>query len=193
MKSTMRVATMSCAVVAMLAAAGSANAGPETHPRARDGAAAGQAVPPPPPGATGALCKTAFDASTGSITPPDDSTDDNPAAASVTMLKLCIGPVIGRIAAEVTAEARNSFIHVDLRATCIKPKGQNPCTAGDVVYAAPGHTFMATGPLKVQSHAVQMLWDDLPSGQWKFEVLPGGDGTAFMGWRMMTIDAYGQP
>src|SRR5690349_2836264 len=85
-------------------------------------------------------CWIAFDTQTSTLTPPDDSTTDNVPAHSIDLRKPCVGEVIGTFSSEVTAPA-GSFLHIDMRATCIATGGfTSPCTVGTVAFASPGHT-----------------------------------------------------
>jgi hypothetical protein len=139
----------------------------------------------------GGGCKMGYDTESSTLTPPDDSTADNVAAGSVTLTKGCNGPVVGQFTSEVGISS-GGFIHIDMRATCIGTGGfTNHCTVGQVTFASPGHTFFSQNPGNIETHAMNMVWVLLP-GQWRFDVLPGGNGTAFLDFRTFTVEAFAQ-
>jgi hypothetical protein len=89
--------------------------------------------PPPAPQAGGG-CKAGYDTETSVLTPPDDSTGDNPAAGSVTFTKSCTGAVVGQFTSE-TSIPSGGFIHLDMIATCIGTGGfSTHCTVGQTVF-----------------------------------------------------------
>ena len=140
--------------------------------------------------ATGGGCRMGYDTETSIVTPPDDSTSDNAAAATVTINKPCPGSVIGEFTSE-TGISSGGFIHLDMRATCVGTGGfSNPCTVGSQAFASPGHTFFSTNPGGIETHAMNMVWSGLPRGQWRFEVLPGGNGTAYLDFRTFVVEAF---
>jgi hypothetical protein len=141
-------------------------------------------------------CKVGFDTQTGSVVPPDDSTSDNPAAASVTMKKQCAGAVVAEFSSEVAATtSAPGSMHLDLRATCVGTGGTtDPCTVGQTLFAQPGHTFLADGVLLAEAsrtHGMQMVFPALKRGLWRFEALPGSSGgSALLGFRTLVVTAY---
>jgi hypothetical protein len=141
--------------------------------------------------ATGAPCRTSYDTETSSNTPPDESTTDNVPAASVQFKKPCAGAVIASFDTEVNGSGASDFLHADVRGTCVGTGGTaSPCTVGSVVFASPGHTFLQTGATTVGTRSAQWVFANLPRGIWKFEVLPGGNGAAFLGFRTLIVSAY---
>jgi hypothetical protein len=146
--------------------------------------------PPPAPQAGGG-CKAGYDTETSVLTPPDDSTGDNPAAGSVTFTKSCTGAVVGQFTSE-TSIPSGGFIHLDMIATCIGTGGfSTHCTVGQTVFGQPGHTFFAQNPTtSIETHAMDMVWPGLVKGQWTFDVRPGGNGTAFVDFRTFFVEAF---
>lgn len=139
------------------------------------------------------LCGFYFNVRTDHFTPPDDSTPDNKPANVIADRKNCRGPVLGVLSTEVNTH-HDGFIHVDMRATCVRAVGPEPCTEGEVVEAPPGHTFLRNSAGDTQTQTIQMVWPDLGSGRWRYEVRLGGDGTAFVEYRTFTVQAFrGQP
>jgi hypothetical protein len=161
------------------------------HPRA---ASAAPQAPLAPTVTNRGSCAAGSDTQNSDFTPADDTTNDNPAAAGANLLKTCDGLTIGTFSAEVSTVTANSFIHLDMVATCIAAAGQpSPCTPGQTVFALPGHTFFRTtsganGAWQV--HSMTMVWPALPKGKWAFRVKPGGDGTATLGYRTFTVVTY---
>jgi hypothetical protein len=157
-----------------------------THPRQTP-----EAQAPEITGGNLLLCRMGFDTQTATITPPDDSVEDNPPAGSVTFTKDCAGNVIGRFSAEANTPAAGDFIHLTLRATCVGAGGQaSPCTLGQQVTGAPGHTFFRNSVGLIQVNAVQVVWPALKRGRWLFEVLPGGNNSANLQFRTFVVEAY---
>jgi hypothetical protein len=142
-------------------------------------------------GVSAGPCRVGFDTRTGTLTPPDDSTSNNVPAASVDIGKPCVGEVIGTFSSEVFTSGAGSFIHIDMRATCIGTGGfSSPCTVGTQVFASPGHTFFQNNVQPgAENNSVTMVWNTLPRGIWRFEVLPGGNGTAFLDFRAFEVSA----
>jgi hypothetical protein len=181
------------AAVAALAVSGAAVASASSDDRSpADKTRSAKAVSAKVAGAvSGGGCAVGFDTATGANIPPDDSTNDNVAANTVVLTKRCTGPVIGSFVSEAFTPDAGDFIHVDARATCISKAGLvNACTVGQQVFAQPGHTFFATGASAVGTHAYQPVWTGLKRGRWRFQVLPGGDGTANLQFRSFTVSAY---
>jgi len=140
---------------------------------------------------TQGTCKMAFDTEVGVLVPPDDTTANNPAAGSVTFKKQCVGAVVARFVGEVSTPAASDFIHMDIRATCVGTGGVTaPCTVGQQVFGQPGHTFVQSGPTSTGTRSLQELFANLPRGLWRFDALPGGNGTAFLDFRSLTVEAY---
>lgn len=140
---------------------------------------------------TGGGCRMGYDTQTSTNIPPDDSTSDNLAAATVNIRKVCPGAVTGMFVSEVSTSVAGDFIHIDMRATCTGTGGMsNPCTVGQQVFASPGHTFMKNTQSGVQTHSVQMVWTGLPRGLWRFEVLPGGNNSANLQFRSFVVEAF---
>ena len=140
---------------------------------------------------TGGGCAMGYDTQTSTLVPPDDSTSDNVAAATVTIKKVCPGAVTGHFVSETSTATAGDFIHVDMRATCVGTgRLSNPCTVGQQVFGSPGHTFMQNATSGVQTHSVQMVWTGLPRGKWRFEVLPGGNNRASLQFRSFVVEAF---
>jgi hypothetical protein len=138
-------------------------------------------------GVANGACQFGYDTHTDILTPPDDSTANNPPAGLVTLVKPCKGPVIGSFTSEVGTPDADDFIHIDMRATCVAA----PCTVGASFFGNPGHTFFQNNVQPgVETNAMDMVWGGLGPGTWRFEVLPGGDGTAFLFFRTFTVVAY---
>ena len=136
-------------------------------------------------------CGTGFDTQTFTNIPPDDSTTDNTPAGTVTLKKTCPGAVIGQFTSEVATAASGDFLHVDMRATCVGAAGlANPCTPGQQVFASPGHSFFQNGQASLHTGAINMVWDGLPRGRWRFEVLPGGNNSANLQFRSFVVEAF---
>jgi hypothetical protein len=175
-------------VVAIIAGipALAAAVGPGSHPRDTGAQAAvtGQS--------TGGDCRIGFDTQTNVLTPPDDSTSDNVPAGTVNLTKQCQGAVVAVFSSEVNASAAGEFIHLDMRATCTGTGGfTNPCTVGQIVFGQPGHTFFQNAAVSgIQVHSMTMVFPGLRRGLWRFEVLPGGNGTAFVDFRTFTVQAF---
>lgn len=140
---------------------------------------------------TGKICKAGYDTEASVVTPPDDSTGDNPAAGIVTLTKSCKGAVVASLDTEV-GTATNGFIHMDMRATCTGTGGfTTHCTVGSQVFGNPGHTFVETnGSQQIATHPVTEVFAGLLPGQWKVEALPGGDGASFVDYRTFVVQAY---
>ena len=86
---------------------------------------------------------------------------------------------------------QGGFISVDMRATCTGTGGQtDPCTIGRVVYASPGDTFIADEDAEAKTHSMTMVWSNLKRGQWRFEVLAGGDGVSTLTERSFVVEAF---
>ena len=140
---------------------------------------------------TGGGCRMGYDTQTGTLIPPDDSTPDNAAAATVNLRKVCPGPVTAMFVSEVSTPGAGDFIHIDMRATCTGTGGMaSPCTVGQQVFGSPGHTFMRHGTASVQTNSVQMVWTGLRRGLWRFEVLPGGNNSANLQFRSVVVEAF---
>ncbi len=78
-----------------------------------------------------------------------------------------------------------------MRATCTGTRGlASPCTVGQQVFASPGHTFFQNAVAGIQTHAVMMVWNSLPRGLWRFEVLPGGNNRANLQFRTFVVEAF---
>jgi hypothetical protein len=136
-------------------------------------------------------CKLGYDTETSPLTPPDDSTNDNTPAASVTIKKQCPGAVVATFDGEYNGTGTNDFIHMDLRATCTATGGtSSPCTVGQVVSGQPGHTFLQTGGSPEGTRTAQWVFPGLKRGVWKFEALAGGDNAASLGFRTLTVEAW---
>ncbi len=163
---------------------------PAEHPRAADTGVA--AVPRATGQVAGGGCRVGFDTQTATLVPPDDTTSDNVAASTVRLHKTCQGPVVGTFSSEVATPGAGDFVHVDMRATCVGTGRQtNPCTVGEEVFASPGHSFFQNGQASTHVGAVTMVWTGLKRGNWKFEVLPGGNGVANLQFRAFTVEAFG--
>jgi hypothetical protein len=180
------VVTVVSAIGLLVGGASFAVAGGGDHARssslATTAAAVGQA--------SGGGCRMGYDTETSIVTPPDDSTSDNPPAATVSIRKPCPGAVIGEFTSE-TSIPSGGYIHLDMRATCTSTGGfTSPCTVGQQVFASPGHTFFASNAGAIETHAMNMVWSGLPRGVWTFEVLPGGNGTAFVDFRTYVVEAF---
>src|SRR4051812_46676718 len=184
------IALVVAIVMVVGVAAFAAGSGLATHTRTR---AAGQ-VQPLTTGATagtGGGCKMGDDTETNVLTPPDDSTADNTPAASVTLTKACGGAVLGEFTSEVDTSSAGSLLHIDMRATCVGTGGfTTHCTIGTQVFASPGHTFMRNTNGGIETHEVNEVWTGLGKGQWTFEVLPGGNGTAYVDFRTFIVEAF---
>ncbi len=136
-------------------------------------------------------CRTGYDTQTSTLVPPDDSTPDNVAAATVNLRKPCPGAVVGSFVGEMATNVAGDFIHLDMRATCTGTGGfAMPCTVGQQVFASPGHTFVQTQQTTVQTRAMTMVWPGLRRGLWRFEVLPGGNNSANVQFRTFVVEAY---
>lgn len=136
-------------------------------------------------------CRMGYDTQSSTLTPPDDSTADNVAAATVEIKKVCPGAVTGHFVSETSTATAGDFIHIDMRATCLGTAGlANPCTVGQQVFGSPGHTFMQNSTSGVQTHGVQMVWTGLARGRWRFEVLPGGNNRANLQFRSFVVEAF---
>lgn len=142
-------------------------------------------------GTSGKPCGMGFDTQTLTNIPPDDSTSDNTPAATVTLKKTCPGAVIGHFTSEVATPASGDFLHLDMRATCVGAAGlANPCTPGLQVFASPGHSFFQSGQASTHVGAINMVWDGLARGRWRFEVLPGGSSSANLQFRSFVVEAF---
>ena len=140
---------------------------------------------------TGGGCGMGYDTQSSTLIPPDDSTSDNVAAATVTLKKVCAGAVTVQFVSETGTATAGDFVHIDMRATCVGTGGlANPCTVGQQVFGSPGHTFLQNATSGVQTHAVQMVWSALPRGRWRFEVLPGGNNRASLQFRSFVVEAF---
>jgi hypothetical protein len=173
-----------------IAASGPVHAGQAVHARP-----ATQSVTPLIAGqASGGGCSMGYDTQTATLTPPDDSTSDNPPAGVVTINKPCPGAVVGNFTSEVNNTVAGDFIHIAMRATCIGPAGMtDPCTVGSQFFAHPGtgvHIFMRSTQGSYQTHSVQGVWTGLKRGRWKFEVLPGGNNSADLVYRSFVVEAF---
>jgi hypothetical protein len=176
------------AIVAVVALAGTTAVLAATGDRARQ---ARTLAPTAAVGtASGGGCKAGYDTQTSVLTPPDDSTTDNPPAGSVTFTKSCTGAVVGQFTSE-TSIPSGGFIHLDMIATCIGTGGfSTHCTVGQTVFAQPGHTFFSQNASGIETHAMDMVWPGLTKGQWTFTVRPGGNGTAFVDFRTFFVEAF---
>ena len=188
-----RKALIAAAVVVAAVAGGAGYAAASTHhpdPNRSQGVSAAVTADPANVSA-GGPCKVGYDTETNSLTPPDDSTTDNTPAGTVSFRKGCIGVVIARFDGEYNGSDAGNFIHMDLRATCTGTGGlSNACTVGQQVFAQPGHTFLQTGGNTVGTRSAQWAFPALGRGVWTFDALPGGDGTAFLGFRTLTVEAW---
>jgi hypothetical protein len=138
------------------------------------------------------LCKVAIQTDAGPIAPPDDGTADNEPASVVRMAKPCVGPVAGTFTAEVNTAVEGAFLHIDMRATCLDSGGMaNACEPGQTLFASPGHSLFQNGQAQTSVHTIQMAWPVLRKGTWRFEVLPGGGGGAYVDLRTFRVDAFG--
>jgi hypothetical protein len=132
-----------------------------------------------------------YDTQSSTLTPPDDSTADNPPAGSVTITKPCTGAVVGQFVGEVSTSTSGGFIHLDMRATCTGTGGfSNACTVGQQVFASPGHTFLQNNTQGVETHGMNMVWTGLKKGIWRFEALPGGGSSANLQFRTFHVEAF---
>jgi hypothetical protein len=175
-----------CVVTAALVAgfAGAAHAQAQ-HDRP---AVKSEKVAPTASGSATQSCGFGFDTRIGAYAPPDDSTIDN-IANGVGFVKNCRGPVLGIASAE-TVIPPGGFIHADLLATCVVPSGSDPCVAGEQIFASPGHMFLRHTAGDYQVQTVQMIWPDLGTGRWRFQFLVGGDGTSFVNYRSLSVQAF---
>jgi hypothetical protein len=187
-----RTRTLVLAAVVGVVVAGGAGYAAAAGSSAADQHRAGSATSPTAAGSTTqGPCKAGYDDETSTLTPPDDSTIDNPPAASVSFKKQCAGLVIVRFSGEYTGPSTSSFIHMDLRATCTATGGTStPCTVGQVVFGQPGHTFFQNGQSSVGVRTMQWVFPALKRGVWKFDALPGGGGSASLGFRTLTVEAW---
>ena len=136
-------------------------------------------------------CKLGYDTETSTLTPPDDSTTDNSPAGTVQFKKGCPGAVVARWDGEYNGTGSSDFLHMDMRATCVGTGGFNsPCTVGQQVFGSPGHTFLQTGGATEGTREAQWVFTGLKRGQWKFEALPGGNNSASIGFRTLTVEAW---
>lgn len=141
--------------------------------------------------ATGGGCRMGFDTQTSTLTPPDDSTADNTAAATVRIRKTCAGTVLGAFTAEMATPGVGDFIHLDMRATCTSTGGlASPCSVGQQLFGSPGHTFVETNQSALHTGSMTMVWTGLKRGVWRFEVLPGGNDSANLQFRTFTVEAF---
>lgn len=142
--------------------------------------------------ASAGLCKVAIQTDAGPLAPPDDGAADNEPASVVRMVKPCAGPVAGSFTAEVNTATEGAFLHIDMRATCLDSGGMaNACEPGQTVFASPGHSLFQNAMAQTSVHTIQMAWPVLRKGTWRFEVLPGGDGSAYVDLRTFRVDAFG--
>jgi hypothetical protein len=144
---------------------------------------------------TGGVCKTGFDTQTDTIYPPDDSVSNNPAAGNVVMTKACGGAVAVTFSSETTTPASGDFIDLEFRATCTGTGGYSShCTVGKTKDGSPGHINFAVyhSNSNSESHAYTQVFSGLKRGKWKFEVLPGSNGTltAAVRWRTTMVQAF---
>lgn len=184
------VATVSA--VALVAVVGGASVAVDRAASSDDSsrALAAKKVPVVAP-ATKHQCHMGAFTETSSLTPPDDSVGDNVPAAVVTMKKTCAGPVVGAFTAEAFTAGAGTFIHVTMLATCVAKGGlKKACVGGQEFTAAPGHAFFQNEGGQGESNAATGLWRSLKRGVYEFEVLPGGDGTASLGFRTFVVEAY---
>ena len=181
-------AALALAVTAVVFAA-SGGAGSAADATRASGPSVAQAT-----GAGGGGCKMGFDTENTVLIPPSDATLSNPPAGVVTFTKGCSGAAVGQFTSEVsTGTSGGGFIHLDMRATCIGTGGfaAPVCTVGQEVLAAPGHTFLDnTQHSATEVHGMNMVWPALPRGKWKFEALPGGNGSSSLDYRTFTVEAY---
>ena len=141
----------------------------------------------------GGECRMGYDTASTTNTPPDDSTADNPPANTVTIRKVCPGPMVATWTGEVVADQAGEFIHMDLRATCTGIGGlNNPCIVGAQVYASPGHTFLQNGVGPHGTRSMGGVWSGLKRGVWKVEALPGGNGAANVQFSTLIVEAFQQ-
>ena len=139
---------------------------------------------------TGGGCRMGYDTQTSTNTPPDDETGDNLPANTVTIRKVCQGPMIATWTGEVYALSTGEYIHMDLRATCTGTGGlSNPCTVGAEVNSSPGHTFLQTDAPGRGTRSMVGVWS-LKRGIWSVEALPGGNGTASVEFRTLVVEAF---
>ncbi len=144
---------------------------------------------------TGGVCKTGFDTQTDTIYPPDDTVSNNPAAGKVVMTKACGGAVAVTFSSETSAQASGDFIDLSFQATCTGTGGyRTHCTVGKVKEGSPGHINFSNyqGTNTTDSHAYTQVFSGLKRGKWKFEVLPGSNGslTAAVRWRTTMVQAF---
>ena len=141
---------------------------------------------------TGGPCRVGYDTETALLTPPDELLADNPVAGSVTMATGCAGAVVAEFSSEVRASS--GLVTLSVWATCVGPGGApDPCTVGDQVVARPGYTYLAQGDsfeTTTSTHSMQMVFPALPRGRWRFEAVPGGNGTATLKYRTFVVTAY---
>jgi hypothetical protein len=140
---------------------------------------------------TKGACRIGYDTHATSLTPPDDTTSDNPPAGSITMTKPCTGAVLAQFTSETVGDG-SGLIHIDMQARCIGTGGfTGACTVGTSFPASPGHTFLRNSPSNEQTNAMNMIWSGLKKGRWVFEVLPGGNGTSgTLEFRTFTVQAF---
>jgi hypothetical protein len=171
-----------------------AGAGAADAKSAAEHARSASKVSPKIVGATKGICVTGFDTETGILTPPDDSTSDNVAAGTVTLIQKCSGVAVGRFTSEVVTSGAGDFIHIDMRATCVGTGGFTaPCTVGQQIFASPGHSFFQNNVQPgFEVNGINMVWSGLKPGVWKYEVLPGGNNHAFLDFRTFTVEALKQ-
>jgi hypothetical protein len=142
------------------------------------------------------LCASDFKFYEGQLRPPDGTYADNAPAAAVSLRKDCVGTVVVRFSAEVSAPANGDFIDVAAKAQCLRAGGlANGCSSGDVVFGEPGAPDdtikLAHGPIDgMATYSTQWIFRGLQRGVWRFLVLPAGNDNAFMLYRSFTVDAY---
>jgi hypothetical protein len=172
---------------AFLSNASSDGNGPQ-HARVGETAVAGASLVT---GTSTVICRFGYDVEVDTLVPPDDSTTDNPPAASTSFAKPCPGVVVAQLSSEMAMPTAADFIHLDMRATCLSPMTfVNPCTVGQTFFGTPAHAFAQNGPSTLGTRTVTMAFPALKRGRWKFEVLPGGNGVARMQSRTFTATAY---
>lgn len=184
--------------VASMLCAGAVTADP-THPRG--GANQSNAAAPTATGTNnGATCKVSFATDTSTFTPPDDminaTADPNSyAALGVSAVKPCMGNVIAFFNAETNTTTSGGFIHAIGLATCVATGGlSNPCTVGQKVYAEPGagsHHFLQTNQQSQETHAAIFVFPQMNRGQWRFQILVGGNGASNVQWRSLVVEMFG--
>lgn len=193
MKTTSLAATLG---VASVLCAGSLAAGP-SHPR--DGANQSNAAAPALAGTNnGAACKVSFATSTSNFVPPDDLNSASSApyrALAVAAVKPCMGNVIAFFTSEVNTSGAGDFIHVIAMATCVATAGlSNPCTVGQQVEGSPGpgHLYLQGNQLPgFATNSVIFVFPNLNRGQWRFEILVGGNSHASLGYRTLVVEMFG--